>query len=166
MTFLLLIIDPILIITVIIILGVLYGFVYYIIRNFLSRIGKERVNANRMRYKSVSEAFGAVKEIKLGNLEQIYIQKFSIPAQTFFKHQASSEILKLLPRFARGNPFGGILIVILYLMGKSGTFEKAIPIIALYTFCGYRLMPAVQQIYIAISQFRYNSNALNLFTKI
>ena len=83
MTFLLLIIDPILIITVIAILGVLYGLVYYIIRNFLSRIGKERVNANRMRYKNISEAFGAVKEIKLGNLEQIYLEKFSTPAQTF-----------------------------------------------------------------------------------
>ena len=42
MTFLLLIIDPILIITVIAILGLLYGIVYYIIRNFLSLIGKER----------------------------------------------------------------------------------------------------------------------------
>ena len=60
----------------------------------------KRVNANRMRYKNISEAFGAVKEIKLGNLEQIYLEKFSTPAQTFFRHQASSEILKLLPRFA------------------------------------------------------------------
>ena len=40
-------------------------------------------------------------------------------------------------------------------MSISGDFNSIIPIAALYAFAGYRLMPALQQIYGAISQLRF-----------
>jgi hypothetical protein len=50
-----------------------------------------------------------------------------------------------LPRFIlEATAFGGILLIILYKMSQSGTFSTALPIISLYVFAGYRLMPAAQ----------------------
>ena len=57
--------------------------------------------------------------------------------------------------------FGGLMLLILFLMVSKGNFEDIIPIIALYSFAGYRLMPALQQIYNAKTQIRFSEPALN-----
>ena len=58
-----------------------------------------------------------------------------------------------------------MLLVILYLMAKSGGFSSALPIIALYAFAAYRLMPALQQIYGAFTQLRFAGPALEALHK-
>ena len=40
--------------------------------------------------------------------------------------------------------------MILYMMAQTGNFNTALPIISLYVFAGYRLMPALQQIYVLL----------------
>ena len=47
------------------------------------------------------------------------------------------------------------MLTILYLISQKGDFSNVIPILALYTLAAYRLMPAFQQIFGAISQLRY-----------
>lgn len=139
-----------------------YGLIYKLTRDYLNRIGAERLKANELRFTSIVESFGAAKEVKVGGLEQTYINRFSKPAYTFARHQVAAEIVKQLPRFALEMiAFGGMLLVILYLITQTGTFINALPIIALYTYAGYRLLPAIQQIYAAISQLRYLGPSLD-----
>ena len=114
-----------------------------------------------MRYTAVSEA-GAAKEVKVGGLEKHFIKQFGEPAQTYSRHVSSAAIISQLPRYAlEAVTFGGMLIVILYLMAKTGSFTKAVPILALYAFAGYRLMPALQGIYVATTQLRFVAPALD-----
>lgn len=139
-----------------------YTIIYKATRGLLSRIGVERVRANLGRFTAVSEAFGASKEIKVMGLERIYIERFSVPAKIYARHQATASVIIQLPRFAlEAIAFGGMLIVILYLMAQRDSFSSALPIVALYAFAGYRLMPALQQIYGAVSQLRYVGPALD-----
>ncbi len=153
---LLIIADPKLALTIGLSLSILYAFIIKINQSFLSRIGIERMKANKERFAALSEALGAIKDIKISGLEKIYIQRFSNPAQIFAKHQASSKIVSHLPRYAlEAVAFGGMLLVILYLMSKSGTFGEALPIITLYALAGYRLLPAIQSIYVCITQLRF-----------
>lgn len=51
--------------------------------------------------------------------------------------------------------------MVLYLMAQSGSFASPLLIIALYAFPGYRLMPALQQIYGAVTQLRFTGPAFN-----
>ena len=46
-------------------------------------------------------------------------------------------------------------------MSQSGTFIEALPIISVFAFAGYRLMPALQQIYVSLSQLRYIGSSLD-----
>ena len=120
------------------------------------------MQANQERYTVLSEAFGAAKEVKVGGLEQAYIQRFAKPAEIWATGQATAQVIAQLPRFAlEAIAFGGMLIVVLYLMAKSGSFAAAVPIIALYAFAGYRLMPALQQIYGAFTALRFVGPALD-----
>jgi ATP-binding cassette, subfamily B, bacterial PglK len=159
---LLLILDSKLALIVGLVLGGAYGLIFKVTSNFLSRIGSERVVANKSRFTAANEAFSAAKEIKVGGLEQTYINRFSVPAEIYGKHQVSAQVIGLLPRFAlEAVAFGGILLVVLHLMTDGGGFATALPVITLYVFAGYRLMPALQMIYGAVSSLRYTEPALN-----
>ena len=158
---LLVIADPKLALIVGLSVGGAYGIIFFIIRHYLNIIGKVRLKSNELRFKSVSEAFGASKEVKIGGLEKKYIQKFSDPAQIYAKTQASSQAINLIPRFLEAMAFGGILLIILYMMTQSGNFNNSLPIISLYVFAGYRLMPAVQQIYVSFARLTFIGPSLN-----
>ena len=160
--FLLIIVDPKLTIIVCFSLGGTYIILFYFIRSFLDRIGKERLKSNQSRYIAVSEAFGASKEVKVGGLEQTFINQFSNSAKTFAQTQASVSVLGQLPRFfLEAIIFGGMLIIILSTIGKSESFISILPIISLYAFAGYRLLPALQHIYASFTQLAFVGPALD-----
>lgn len=155
-------VDPELAIIVGISLTTAYAIVFGVSRAFIGRIGRERFAANQERYKLLSEALNAVKEIKVSRLEKLYVERFSHPALLFARHNASAQAISQLPRFAlEAVAFGGMLIVILYLMTKSPDLESALPTIALYAFAGYRLMPALQQVYGAVTALKYSGPILD-----
>ena len=143
-------------------LGFSYLLIYKVTNNYVSKIGDERFNQNQFLFKSISEAFGAIKEIKMGGLEKIYIKLFSGPARIIAKHTASSAVIQQLPRFVLEIiAFGGIMLLILFQMQQSGSFNNALPVISLYAFAGYRLMPALQQIYGSLSKFDFITTPLD-----
>jgi ABC-type multidrug transport system fused ATPase/permease subunit len=159
---LLILIDPQLALTAGLTLSTAFVLIFNVTRGFLARIGQKQVDANQGRFTAISEAFGASKEIKVGGLEKAYIQRFSDPAHTYARHQAAAQVTGLLPRFAlEAIAFGGMLLVVLYLIAQSGRFAGALPIIALYVLAGYRLMPALAQIYVAVTQLRFVGPALD-----
>ena len=159
---LLIIADPKLALIVGFSIGGAYGLIFYFTRSFLDRIGKERLKSNQLRFTAVSEAFGAAKEVKVGGLEEIYIKRFSESAKSFAQTAALAAIVRQLPRFIiEAIAFGGIILVIIYLMAQTGSFNKALPIISLYVFAGYRLMPALQQTYAALAQLTFVSPSLD-----
>ena len=159
---LLIIVNPKLTIIVCFSLGGTYIVLFYIIRSFLDRIGKERLKSNQSRYIAVSEAFGASKEVKVGGLEQTFIKQFSNSAKTFAQTQASVSVLGQLPRFfLEAIIFGGMLIIILSTIGKSESFISILPIISLYAFAGYRLLPALQHIYASFTQLTFVGPSLD-----
>jgi len=159
---LLVIVDPVLALGISLVFGLAYGLVFKATGKLLSRIGKERLEANEARYIALNEAFGAAKEVKIGGLEHIYIQRFSVPAKIYSKHLSTATIIGNLPRFALELiAFGGMLLVILYLMNQGGNFSTTIPIVSLYALAGYRLMPSLQQIYSSAIQLRFAGSALD-----
>ena len=159
---LLIIADPKLALTVSVLLGGAYGLIFYFIRVYLNLIGKKRLKNNELRFTAVSEAFGAAKEVKVGGLEQTYIKKFSNAAELFAITKAHSSVIAQLPRYIlEAIAFGGVMLIVLYMISQTGSFNNALPIISLYVFAGYRLMPALQQIYASLTQITFVGPALD-----
>jgi len=160
--FLLFVVEPKLSLIVIVIVCTFYGAVYKLNRNLMDRMGKENFRANESKFKVLNEAFGASKEVKVGGLEQIFINQFSKPAKIIAYNSAVVAILSQIPRYTlEAIAFGGMLLIILYFMTTAGDITNVLPIIALYAFAGYRLMPAVQKIYIALTYIRIVGPAVN-----
>tara|TARA_E500000178_G_scaffold354454_1_gene423470 strand:- start:2485 stop:4275 length:1791 start_codon:yes stop_codon:yes gene_type:complete len=143
-------------------LGGSYGIIYKLSSSYVNKLGQDRLEKNQLLFTSVSDAFSALKEIKLGGLEKVYVERFSDPAKTIAKNSAYSTIVRDLPRYAlEAVAFGGIILLILYLMIQRGSFNNALPFISLYAFAGYRLMPALQQIYASFSKFVFIGPSLD-----
>ena len=155
---LLIIVDPKLALLVSFSLSCVYGFIFYFLRSLLKKSGNERLKNNKLRFKILSDAFGATKEVKVGALEQIYLNQFSESAINFARAQSTSQVIGQLPRFIlEAIAFGGIMLLILHSIIKTGDFNNALPVISLYVFAGYRLMPAIQQMYTSFTQIAFIS---------
>ena len=159
---LLIFIDPTLALIVGVTISSAYGIIYYLLANHLKSIGEKRLLHNELRFKFVSEAFNAAKEIKVSGLEKSYTKRFANSAIIYAKTSTSADVIKQLPRFfLEAIVFGGILLILLYIMGQTGSFDNALPIISLYVFAGYRLMPALQQIYASLTILKFIEPSLD-----
>jgi len=158
----LIVVDPKLTLIVGFTLGSAYALIYIFIRKFIKKMGQDRLDSNKWLFTSISEAFGAVKEIKVGGLENIYTNRFSVTAKNLARINAIYGFIKQIPRFAlEAIGFGGMLLVVLYLMAQFNSITKAVPIIALYAYTSYRLMPALQEIFTSVTEMRYSVPSLD-----
>ncbi len=154
--------DPFLALCVTLGLGIGYGAIYVVLRQRLGRLGKERVEARQLLFKTLTEAFGGIKEVKIAGLERIVSSRYEGPARRYAQQVTSAQLAKQMPRYLlEVLAFGGMLGVVLYLMRSAGGLQGALPIIALYALASYRLMPAIQQVYAHLATLRFAGPALD-----
>jgi ABC-type multidrug transport system fused ATPase/permease subunit len=159
---LLIIFDPKITLIVGLSISLAYVLIFYFVRNYLNRSGKQRLFYNQLRFTLVSDVFGAAKEVKIGGLEQGYVKNFSNSAKIFAQSEVAASIVRLLPRYLLETiTFGGVILILLYTIAKTGSLNEALPIISLFVFAGYRLMPTIQQIYSSTTQLTYGGPVLN-----
>ncbi|MFK7829087.1 MAG: ABC transporter ATP-binding protein [Congregibacter sp.] len=154
---LLIIVNPVLAIGVAVAISASYGAVYVLSRSWLTRIGRDRLLANRQRFTATAEAFAGAKEIRLLGRESEYLERFREPSHRIARHQANATLLKGLPQYAmEAIAFGGVLLVALLLMGDEAGIASALPLIGLYGLAGKQLIPAVNKIFSCFADIKYN----------
>ena len=72
-------------------------------------------------------------------------------------------IISQLPRYIGSHYFWWCFSTVLYLMVQTGSFN-ALPIISLYVFAGYRLMPAPQSIYSSLTALTFIGPSIDKLT--
>lgn len=154
---LLLLVDPVLAILVLMVCGGSYLLVYNIFQAKLIANGNKSVMVMSERYKIINEAFGGIKDIKLLGKEKKYFQCYEIPSFNYAKCETIRQSITDLPKYALETIiFGGILLILLYLIGLKQDMGKILPFLALYTFAGYRLMPALQRAFAQLTTLRFH----------
>ena len=144
------------------VLGLAYAGIYWKVRNLLLRVGVDRVKANEERFTAASEAVGGIKDIKVLGCEAAYIQRFGGPSLRFACHRATNVVLSQVPRYAiEAIGFGGMIVLILFLMRMRNDLGAVLPLIGLYAFATFRLLPAAQLVYQGFSNLRFGIPALN-----
>jgi len=156
-------VEPILALLLTVVLGGAYFGIYRLIKQRLYNLGKVRYQNNTDRFKAVNEAFGDIKLLKVRNSEKFFIDSYSKPSFQFSKNNATNQILSQFPRYIMEIiAFGGIIVVVLYLLITGRGFQEFLPLIGLYAFATYRLMPALQAVFSAITQVRFNTHLLDV----
>ena len=110
-----------------------YFLIFSLVSSYLRKIGDERLKSNEIRYITVHDAFNGIKEIKVLGLEKFFLSRFAEPARTFARTQTHSAAIAVLPRYIlEAIAFGGVLLLILYLISQKGSFTEVIPILSLW----------------------------------
>ena len=166
-TTLLFIFDPVLAAGVIVVIGGLYFLIYFSLRGMLDRAGKQRHRANRERFTAAGEALGGIKDIKLLGRENAYLARFHGPAVRHAKNQATNLTLSQTPQFIiQAVAFGGVIALVLVLLAlqgdlAGGALDEILPVLGLYAFAGYKIMPAAQHVYRGMSNLRFGMAAVD-----
>jgi len=159
---LLFIVNPEVLFYAIMVLASSYFLIFKLVYKSLKRIGQERFKNNQSRFNVVSELFNSIKEVKIGALEKIFIERFSSPAKNYATNQAIYKSISTLPRFAiEILAFGGLLLFVLLLIYINQNLGEIITLLIIYAFAGYRLIPSLQQIYSSNIQLQYSIPAVN-----
>lgn len=159
-------VDPLLAGSVSIVIGGSFAAVSAFTRTRMRRISRERYEANKARFHVVQEVFGGIKAIKLGALEEVALRRFQAPSKIRAQHTITAALIGQLPANAMQTLlFGGMLLLLMYLVGVRGTFLEALPIIGLYALAGYRLLPAIQKLFAASMQLRTSEVALDSLSR-
>ncbi len=160
---LLIVVDPLIAMSVGTVLGVAYLAIYISVRRRAFRLGRLVTEASRKRFKITTEAFGVVKYLKLSGMEDRFTERFSQPSRQFAKCHASSRAMAQLPKFLlEVIAFGGILVIVLYVISARGAVDEALSLLGLYAFAGYRLLPQLQQVFDVATNLRFNMPALEI----
>ncbi|HJE23337.1 MAG TPA: ABC transporter ATP-binding protein/permease [Methylorubrum populi] len=143
--------------------GGLYVAIYLVVRARLARLGARAVAGNEGRYRVVQETFGALTELKLYGRADTFTAGFDAPARSYAHALAASLLTGQLPRFViESLAFGGVIAVVLFALTQGLDTAGMLPLLGLFAFAGYRMLPAFQNIFTSVSQLRFHLPGVRL----
>lgn len=162
MLVLLLVYNPWIAISAALVVGLLYGLIFTLVRKRLGNTGKARQIANNERFKACNEALGGIKDVKITHSAYAYQQAFEQPSRDYSRHQANAETLSQSPLYmVEAVGYTGLIVLALILMKQTGDIGQVLPTLGLYGFAAYRLLPSVQIMYRGFAQLKFTSAALD-----
>ncbi|SEP61387.1 ABC-type multidrug transport system, ATPase and permease component [Ectothiorhodospira magna] len=162
MLLLLIIYDPLMALLAAGIIGSLYLAIYQGVRVRLGRIGRERREANSERFQTASEALGGIKAITLTHKADTYVTRFRHPSRTYSRHLAANDTLGQIPVYlVEATGYAGLVALVLVLVWRGDDLGQILPVIGLYGFAAYRMLPAAQGVYRGFARLRFGAAALD-----
>ncbi|NOZ10109.1 MAG: ABC transporter ATP-binding protein [Gammaproteobacteria bacterium] len=160
-------VNPMVAFVAFVVLGGAYAAIYFSLRNYINRIGTDRVIANQQRFQIAQEALGGIKDVKVLGLENGYVNSFQRPAIRMARISARQKFISEMPQFLmQAVVYGGMLTLLLSLLvAGDGGLSAVLPLMALYAFAGSRLNPALQTLYRSFTALRYGKPALDILHK-
>jgi ABC-type multidrug transport system fused ATPase/permease subunit len=163
---LLILVDPKLALIVSLILGLGYLLIFLTTKKLINSMGSIRLILNKARFQALTEAFNSIKEVKVSGLEEEFIERYSKPAQNYAKNESLANVIFQVPKFfIEAIAFGSLIILTLILLKNDGNFIDIVPLIALYAFAGYRIIPSLQALYSSLSHLNFSGPSLEAVHK-
>ncbi len=155
-------VDYIVATVVVVVIGGGYTMIYMFTRKQLSHVGEKSIVHNQRMYKVLYEAFGGIKDVKLLGKEQAFIAQYSSSVKELVRCYSDRFLVAQFPRYAfEIIAFGGILFIITYLILIKKDYQQVIPLVGLYAFAAFRLMPTLQMIFQDFTSLKFARSALD-----
>mgnify|MGYP006074121083 FL=1 len=148
--------DPVVALVGFLVLFSAYGLLYFAVRRLLSSNSQKISFGNSQRYFLINQAFHVFRDIKLKGSKAEVVNDFEVLGRPLSKAMAQNIALTQVPKyFIEFFALGSVVGLVLFTFRSEGAeFNQLVPVLALYAFAGYKLIPAVQQCYSFIAQIR------------
>lgn len=159
----LLVYDPIMAIGTASVLFSFYAMIYWIVRKKLAQIGIEFTEANQNRFQICQEALSGIKDVIINNAKDGYIEEFEKSSRIFARHIATRETLSQVPlNIIETVGYGCLIGLAILLVLSDRDVSEILPVLGLYGFAAYRMLPAAQHIYRSLAQLKFSQQVLNV----
>ncbi|NRB39312.1 MAG: ABC transporter ATP-binding protein [Pseudomonadales bacterium] len=143
------------------VVALFYRLIYKLIRERLINNGEEISKYSKLKFQSLSEGFGGIKDTLILNKQHFFEDQFLNNSNTLAASQSINSILAVAPRYLMEVvTFGSIISLVIFLIiSENGNLAEVLPIIAIYALAGFKLMPALQNIFQSIAYIKANVSA-------
>ena len=153
--------NPLVAILAIMALGTSYAAVYGLARGSLLRNGVIESREFAERTQIVNESFGAIKELIVLQAQRSFVVKFARCCQSISRTIVNTFAISQSPRHVLECVTACVLVgVALYLSDRGDGVGPWIPQFSFMGLAVYRLLPALQQVFLAIVRIRSDRHAL------
>ena len=143
-------------------LGTVYGTLNFFLKVRLKRMGGERMEANKKRFRAATEALSSIKISRVIGAEPFFLDRFAENSRKFADLNVFAKVAGQLPSYLMESVvFGGLILFVVLALVRGGEVSAVVPLVSLYAFAGKRLIPALQQIYASVTQIYYNKAILD-----
>lgn len=158
---LLLTIDPLAATLASVTVGAIYFVCALLARPRLKRNSVEMAESVNLRYRTVQEGIGAIRDILLGQSQDVMEEEFRDQGERYRRAYGSNLFISAAPRQIL-EAAGVILIAGLAVMisGRPEGLIGAIPILGVFALAAQRLLPLLQQAFLGWSQLLGNRESL------
>ncbi len=148
-------VDPIVAVAAMTGLGGSYAVLYAAARRRLLRNGYSEYQLRSERMRTVSEAFGAIKDVTLLGAKDFFAARFAQLSRRISNVGVSSFAISQSPKYALECVTVACLVTVaLYLRSRVAATGPWVAQLTFVGFAAYRLMPALQQAFTAIVNIR------------
>ena len=100
------------------------------------------------------------------NREPYFLDLYSKESFKQARLRSWNAVIGQVPRFAlEAVAFGGIIVFVLVLLLTREDARQVIPLASLFAFAGYRMMPALQEIFTSLTKMQFNRAVLDRIHK-
>lgn len=153
--------DPVIAISMAVVLGIFaFGFMG-IFRKAFKRMGNEYRVFVEEQIKCMHQSFGGIKEIKICDKEQFFKDQFWDIAAGLAKNQVKNGLYNAIPKPMMETMVIGVILVIVAIKTASGSSAASfIPVITVFALAAFRLLPSVNKISSYVGVIMYNKVAV------
>lgn len=136
----------------------------YISKKYSSAIGRQSQMYKGNIYKWMNQAIGGIKEIKVLNREDYFIERYDAYFAKYVRGLRINRLIGVLPKYVIETVCmtGLILAVIFKLFWGQNDMETFIPQLAVFAVAAFRLLPSVGKINEHMSATLYSAPSLDL----
>ena len=154
-------VDPIIALSTVAVFALTYGLIYTTLRRKIEDLSEQVSRLSRQIMTYYSEALGGIKELNVLRRQHHYLHRFE---RASLRRVEAVRYVEIRTGIAKPViemiAFGGIVLVTLYYLNQGARAATIVPILALYGFAGYRLLPALQGIFGCITAIKFHSDAM------
>jgi ATP-binding cassette subfamily C protein len=155
-------VEPLITLLVISLSGFGAGTFILLNKKKMKEYGEEEQERRAEMIKAVNQGLGCIKEARVLNRENEFIEKFRIEAFKSTRLMAYLRFIQQIPRpVVETTAVLGMLMIAVLLVWQDRPMGAIIPILTLFAMATVRLMPSVQQLVTMYTRLRYNIVSLD-----
>jgi ATP-binding cassette subfamily C protein len=140
--------------SVIVLSGVLVAFLA-LTRRASAYWGAQEQELKRAILQNLQQSLGGLKEIKVMGRERFFYDVFSAQQGVLARVRSLSSTLAVMPHLLIETVFvGGVLLVIWLVTAQGGTGPDLVPLLGLYAYAGFRVIPSANRIVMNLNFMR------------